>query len=89
MTRSVVRIPRRLHEEAKPQRRVFRGILAEDYDGIGQYVAVALSSASVSSAYKARLAAGDFGTGQIIPKGTPVSVFSDHGTLEVLSLGAK
>lgn len=66
-----------------------RARLAEDYDGIGQYVLVALAGAAVGSGYKARIASGDFGTGQIIPAGTQVAVFSNRGQLEVLSLGAK
>ena len=69
--------------------RIHYAYLAEDYDGIGQYVMVALSRISTSSGYKARVASGDFGTGQVIPAGTPVTVFSDHGRLEVLSLGVK
>lgn len=69
--------------------RVFHGRLAEDYDGIGQYVLVNLSAASVSGAYKARVASGDFGTGQFFPTGTPVSVVSYRGSLEVISLGLK
>jgi hypothetical protein len=69
--------------------RVHRAFLAEDYDGIGQYVKVTLSRNAVTSGLRARLCSGDFGTGQIIPQGTPVAVFSAHGQLEVLSLGAK
>jgi hypothetical protein len=87
--RTVVRA-RRLIDESQPvSRRVFNGTLAEDYDGIGQYVLVALSGASVGAAYRARIAAGDFKTGQIIPRGTPVTVFSERSQLEILSLGAK
>jgi hypothetical protein len=81
--------PKRLVREQQPPRKVFPARLAEDYDGIGQYVLVNLAGASVGSAYRARLAAGDFGTGQIIPVGTPVTVFSNHGLMEILSLGAK
>jgi hypothetical protein len=69
--------------------KIQHGVLAEDYDGIGQYVLVALAHSSVGSAYRARIAAGDFGTGQKIPLGTPVSVFSLHGQIEILSMGAK
>ena len=69
--------------------RVHRGKLAEDYDGIGQYVMVSLSMSSTASAYKARLASGDFGTGQRIPAGTIVTVMSIRGRIEVISLGAK
>lgn len=80
---------RAIAEQAPNQRRVFRGTLSEDYDGIGQYVTVSLAGSSVGSGYKARLASGDFGTGQIIPRGTPVTVFSYRGQMEILSLGAK
>lgn len=87
--RNLSTVRTRVNEVADNPRKVFRGSLAEDYDGIGQYVSVALAGSSVGSAYRARLASGDFGTGQIIPKGTPVSVFSNRGQLEILSLGAK
>lgn len=68
---------------------IVHGYLSEDYDGIGQYVLVALSRGSVGSAYRARIAAADFGTGQQIPIGTPVSLFVLHGQMEILSMGAK
>lgn len=87
--RSLVRTRTRVQEITERPRRIFRGRLAEEYDGIGQYVSVALAGSSVGSAFKARLASGDFGTGQTIPKGTPVSVFSNRGQMEILSLGAK
>lgn len=58
--------------------------LAEDYDGIGQYVMVTLARSSSSNAYKAKVAAGDFGGGRVIPAGTKVPVFSARGRLEVL-----
>lgn len=74
---------------AKNPKPAFRGYLAEDYDGIGQYILVALSKSSTSSAYKAKIAAGDFGTAQVIPSGTPVVLFSNHGLLEILSMGVK
>ena len=80
---------RRVKELSKSPRRVFRGRLAEDYDGIGQYVSVALAGSSVGSALRARIASGDFGTRQVIPRGTPVSVFVNRGQIEILSLGAK
>jgi len=76
-------------QELSPARKTFFAKLAEDYDGIGQYVLVNLSGTSTGAAYKARVGSGDFGTGQIIPKGTPVTVFSHHGLMEILSLGAK
>lgn len=72
----------------KPNK-VFRGRLAEDYDGIGQYVMVSLGGASVGAGFKARVAAGDFGTSQIIPAGTPVAMFIDRGQIEIMSMGAK
>lgn len=77
--------PARIAKEKgrKPQG-IYRGRLAEPYDGIGQYVSVALAGSSVGSAYKARVAAGDFGGGRTFPKGTPVTVFSFRGNLEVM-----
>lgn len=87
--RKLVRPKAAVKEIAPNPRRIFRGRLAEDYDGIGQYISVSLAGASVGSAYKARIASGDFGTGQVIPRGTPVSVFVYRGTVEILSMGAK
>jgi len=89
-------VPRRLDTSrhvvkdisARP-RKITSGTLAEDYDGIGQYTLVSLAGSSVSSAYKARLAVGDFGTGQVIPRGTRVTLFVNRGQIEILSLGAK
>lgn len=69
--------------------RIYSAHLAEDYDGIGQYVLVGLSKGSTSTAYRARVGAGDFGTGQVIPAGTPVSVYVGRGRIEILTLGAK
>jgi hypothetical protein len=69
--------------------KVYRAHLAEDYDGIGQWVLVFLSNGSTSTAYKARVASGDFATGQMIPERTPVTVFVNHGQVEILSLGFK
>lgn len=69
--------------------RIYRATLAEDYDGVGQYVLVFLSNGSTSTAYKARIASGDFATGQMVPEKTPVSVFVLHGQVEILSLGFK
>lgn len=60
-----------------------RAYLAEEYDGIGQYVLVTLSKSSTSSAYKTRVAAGDFGGSRTFPAGTPVVIFSYRGQLEV------
>lgn len=68
--------------------RIFRGKLAEPYDGIGQYALVNLSGGSTSSALRVLVAAGDFGGGRTFPTGTPVTVTSKHGRLEVF-LGNK
>lgn len=65
----------------------YRGQLAEDYDGIGQYILVSMSRGSTSAALRARIAAGDFGGSRVFPVGTPVVMHSHHGQLEVLSLG--
>lgn len=72
----------------RENKRIFRAYLAEEYDGIGQYVNLALSRNSVTSGLRARIASGDFATGAHYPKGSEVLVFSDHGQLEVLTLGA-
>jgi len=71
------------------QHRIHRAYLGEDYDGIGQYVLVTFARTSTSAGVKAKVASGDFGTGQIIPVGTPVSVFVYRGQVEILSLGMK
>jgi hypothetical protein len=71
------------------RQRIHHGRLAENYDGIGQHVLVSLSQSSTSAAYRAKVAAGDFGTGQVIPVGTKVSVISIRGQLEIVSMGAK
>jgi hypothetical protein len=68
---------------------IYRAHLAEDYDGIGQWTLVFLSNGSTSTAYKAKVAAGDFATGQMIPERTPVTIFVNHGQVEILSLGYK
>lgn len=81
--RRLVNTRRAIQEEARKKDGIYRGRLAEDYDGIGQYVLVALAGSSTSSAYKARVAAGDFGGGRVIPRGSPVSVASHRGNLEV------
>lgn len=65
----------------------YRARLAEDYNGITQFVAVTLSGSSVGAAYNAKVAAGDFGNLKFFPKGTPVVVASHRGKLEVLTLG--
>ena len=84
--------PRRQIKELSKQEnrsRIHRAHLAEDYDGIGQYVLVSLAQASPSGAYKARIASGDYGTGQVIPAGTAVLVISYRGHIEIISMGAK
>lgn len=87
--RQLDRLREAARKTTKRPSKVFRGRLAEDYDGIGQYVMVSLGHASVGSALKARIASGDFGTDQVIPAGTPVSMFIDRGQIEIVSLGAK
>ena len=86
-----IRPRRRIEELSKQTNRpkIHRAYLAEDYDGIGQWILVTLAGSSTGAAYKARIAPGDFGTGQSIPIGTPVSVFVSRGLIEVLSMGAK
>lgn len=69
--RKFLRQPRRIHS----------GYLAEDYDGIGQYVKVTMARSSTSVA-TARVAAGDFGGGRRFPAGTRVTVVSVRGKLE-------
>lgn len=89
MSRQLDRLRESTRRVTKRPAKVFRGRLAEDYDGIGQYVMVSLGNASVGSALKARIASGDFGTNQVIPVGTQVSLFIDRGQIEIVSLGAK
>ena len=89
MTREQPRTLVRKLSETKNRHRIFRAFLAEEYDGIGQYVKITLSRNAVTVGLRARVASGDFGTGQTIPAGTPVSVFSYRGQLEIMSLGAK
>jgi len=84
-------IKQRLREVSQETNRqnIFYAYLAEDYDGIGQQVKVAFARSSTSAGLMARVASGDFGTGQRIPAGTKVSVFSHRGRIEILSMGAK
>lgn len=70
-------------ERARLRPGTYRGRLAEPYDGIGQYVLVNLAGSSVAAAYKARVASGDFATGRIFPRGTPVTLVDHRGNLEV------
>lgn len=68
-------------------RNIFDAQLAEAYDGIGQYVQVSLSRGSTSPVHRARISAGDSGSGKTFPVSTPVTVYISHGHIEVLSLG--
>jgi hypothetical protein len=68
--------------------RIYRAYLAEDYDGISQYVLTKLTHGGVSSGYKVRVAAGDHSGHTPMPEGTPITVTSVRGTLEAL-LGQK
>jgi hypothetical protein len=80
--------PRRdITDRAINPSRITRGYLAEDYDGIGQYVLVTLTHAGTSGALRARIASGDFGGGRRFPAGLPVTLHSYRGQLEVLDLG--
>lgn len=89
MTR--ITLPRKIKEVAKQENRehIFYAYLAEEYDGIGQMIRIALARSSTSVGLMCHVAAGDFNTGQTIPSGTKVSVISKRGRLEVISLGAK
>lgn len=80
--RQLLRPRRSLQEIADVPSGMHRGKLAEDYDGIGQYVMVSLAGASAGSAFKSRIAAGDFGGNRTFPAGTLVRVFSFRGQLE-------
>jgi len=80
--RQLITPHRRLREIAAVPDGMHRGKLAEDYDGIGQHVMVSLSAASAGSAFKSRIASGDYGGGRTFPAGTLVRVFSYRGQLE-------
>lgn len=67
---------------------IYSGTLADDYDGISEYVAVALSRGAAGAAI-ARVAPGSSLSGQFAPSGTAVSVISINGHLEVISLGSR
>jgi hypothetical protein len=62
------------------------GYLAEDYDGLSQYVLVSLSRGS-SSAALARVSIGGGAYKFPLENGALVSVVSINGVLEVISLG--
>jgi len=64
--------------------RIYKAYLAEDYDGISQYVLTKLTHGGVSSALKLRVAAGDHSGHTPAPVGTPVKITSINGTTEVL-----
>lgn len=68
----------------KKPARIFMAYLAEEYDGIGQYVHVTMARSSTSVALLARVAAGDFNGQRTFPAGTRVPVVSIRGSLEVL-----
>lgn len=84
-------IKRRVKEIANRsnENQVFHAFLAEEYDGIGQYIKISLSRHSLSAGVRARISVGDFGTSQTMPVGTPVSVFVYRGLVEIISMGAK
>lgn len=76
--------PRRaIQELSRGSARMFKAYLAEGYDGIGQYVKIALTKGGVTNALQGRIAAGDFGGGRTFPEGTPVVVAVQHGHMEV------
>lgn len=87
--RQLDRLPEASRKATQRPAMLARGRLAEDYDGIGQYVMVSLSNAAAGSAFKARIAAGDYGTDQVVPAGTPVSMFIYRGQIEIMSMGVK
>ena len=70
--------------ENPPQIRL--AYLAEDFDGISQYVAIRLSRGSSASAL-ARVSVGGTSGKFPVESGAPVSVVMVKGTLEVISLG--
>lgn len=80
--RQLISLQRAVKDIAAVPDGIYRARLAEDYDGIGQYVMVSLSNASVGSAFKSRIAAGDFGGNRTFPAGTLVRVHSFRGQLE-------
>lgn len=89
MPREQVRTSVRAVSNQANRPRLYRAYLGETYDGIGQYVKITLSRNAVSVGLLARVGSGDFGTAQTIPEGTPVTVVSYHGRLDILSMGAK
>lgn len=74
-----------LSKEVNPPQ-VRLAYLAEDFDGISQYVLIQMSRASSSSAY-AKVSIGG-GSGKFpLEAGAKVGVIMVKGTLEVISLG--
>jgi len=80
---SVKRMVRDVAQNAAP-REIKRAYLAEDYDGVGQYVLVSLSLGSSSSAL-ARVTVPGYKFP--IETGCPISVTMNNGSIEVVSLG--
>ena len=70
--------------ENPPQVRI--GYLAEDFDGIAQYVLVRMSRGSSSSA-RARVSIGGVSGKFPIESGARVTLVLVKGTVEVISLG--
>jgi hypothetical protein len=62
----------------------FRGYLAEDYDGIAQFVSVSLNRSSTNSALRARVPYGNAGSGGRFPTGTPLILYAHRGRVEVI-----
>ena len=81
-------LKRQVQKIAKDENRspILIGYLAEDFDGISQYVAVRLSRGSSASAL-ARVSIGGTSGKLPIEEGAKVSVIMKKGTLEVISLG--
>lgn len=80
---SIKRLVREVAQNASP-REVKRAYLAEDYDGVGQYVLVTMSLGS-SSAALARVTVPGYKFP--IEAGCPISVTMNNGSIEVVSLG--
>ena len=88
-----MRTPARQHikelGQLENRQKIFYAYLAEDYDGKGQQVKIALARSSTSAGFFSFVASGDHGTGQRIPRGTRVTVMSHRGRVEILTMGAK
>jgi hypothetical protein len=82
---SVKRAVREASQDANPKQ-VRRAYLAEAYDGIGQYVNVALSTGSSSSAIARVPNSGVYKVP--LEAGAPVSVTVHRGSVEVVGLGS-